>query len=226
MTTDTPLYNLPSASLLTLARLPALKSLNFSDVTAEERQNAELYYLSRIASELAGVGSSDRERRRVLEEHARYAELCEVYGEPVVPRDEGEDLAAGKLEAMIVEFTFYLVNKEGKVVAEKKKDVPRSVDVYRMKGIVGILFGIRPLGCRLVWETGEWDPIKGEDEGWSCSEEEEEEVVDKSRVEKHRVTDETEKGKWVRREMELEDGTKDVGFWVDVREARVRVESR
>lgn len=157
----------------------------------------------------------------MLEEHPRYAELCEVYGEPAVPRGEGADVAAGTLEAMIVEFTFYMIDKQGKVMAEKKKDVPRSVDVYRMKGIVGLLFGISPLGCRLVWETEEWDPVKGEEEGWSCSEDE-----DESGVEKNKVKDENEKGKWVRREMELEDGTKDVGFWVDGREARVRVELR
>lgn len=159
----------------------------------------------------------------MLEEHPRYAELCEVYCEPAVPRDAEVDVAAGTLEAMIVEFTFYMIDKEGTVVAEKKKDIPRAVDVYRMKGIVGLLFGIRPLGCRLVWETGEWDPVKGEEEGWSCSEDEDN---DQSEVEKDKATDEQEKGKWVRREMELEDGTKDVGFWVDGREARVRVELR
>ena len=159
----------------------------------------------------------------MLEENPRYAELCEVYGEPAVPRDAEVDVAAGTLEAMIVEFTFYMIDKEGTVVAEKKKDIPRAVDVYRMKGIVGFLFGIRPLGCRLVWETGEWDPVKGEEEGWSCSEDEDN---DQSEVEKDKAADEQEKGKWVRREMELEDGTKDVGFWVDGREARVRVELR
>ncbi|MCJ1461526.1 hypothetical protein MMC07_000123 [Pseudocyphellaria aurata] len=225
VTTDTPLCAIPSASLLTIARLPALKSLNFSDVTVEERQNAEPYYLSQIARELAAVGSSDGERRRVLEEHPRYAELCEVYGDPAAPRDR-DDLVPGTLEAMIVKFTFYLIDKEGKAVGEKKKDIPRSVDVYRVKGIVGLLFGIRPLGCRLVWETEVWDPVKGEEEGWSCSEEEDEVGNDESGVERDKVMRENEKGKWVRREMELEDGIKDVGFWIDGREARVRVELR
>lgn len=166
----------------------------------------------------------------MLEEHPRYAELCEVYGDPAIPRDERGDLVAGTLEAMIVKFTFYLIDKEGKVVAEKKKDIPRSVDVYRVKGIVGLLFGIRPLGCKLVWETGVWDPVKGEEEGWSCSEEEDEGGDeggdDESGLERDKVMRENEKGKWVRREMELEDGIKDVGFWVDGREARVRVELR
>lgn len=161
----------------------------------------------------------------MLEENPRYTELCEIYGEPAVLRNGGQDVAAGTLEAMIVEFTFYMIDKEGKMVAEKKKDVPRSVDVYRMKGIVGLLFGIRPLGCRLVWETGEWDPVKGEEEGWSCSEDEDD-YDDESRVEKDEVMNENEKGNWVRREMELEDGTKEVGFWIDGREARVRVELR
>ena len=34
------------------------------------------------------------------------------------------------------------------------------------------------------------------------------------------------KGKWVRREVELVDGTREVGFWIEDRMARVRVEVR
>ena len=33
-------------------------------------------------------------------------------------------------------------------------------------------------------------------------------------------------GRWVRREVELLDGTREVGFWIEGREARVRVEWR
>jgi hypothetical protein len=33
-----------------------------------------------------------------------------------------------------------------------------------------------------------------------------------------------EKGRWMRREVELEDGTRQIGFWIDGMEAKVRVE--
>ncbi len=149
----------------------------------------------------------------------RYAELCEVYGEPAMLRraDEKTSVGAGTLEARIVKFTFYSTI-EG-VMSEKKKDIPCSADTYRVKGIVGRLFGIRPSRCRLVWEMGEWDPVGPEEEGWSCSEEDDD---GKGLI----VDDEKKKGAWVKREVELLDSTKDVGFWIDSREARVRIELR
>lgn len=132
---------------------------------------------------------------------------------------------------------------------EKQKDIPRTIDIYRLKGIVGRLFGIqRPLGCTLIWETGEWDPVKGEEEedgGWSCDEDEEydgegEEGKGERKVKTEEPEPETKKRgpdpgkenkkeqgqKWTRREIELVDGTHDIGFWIESREARVRVELR
>lgn len=148
-------------------------------------------------------------------------------------------------------------NGAEETTVEKKQDIPRTIDVYRLKGIVGRLFGIRPIGCKLIWETGEWDPVKGEEDGWSCSEEEEiprdaagfdyhsgaekrddfyiEEAEKQAQAQAH----EQEQGQqhekkhhnhnqseWTRREIELEDSTRDVGFWIDGREAVVRVERR
>lgn len=222
--TNTPLSRLPSAFLLTLARHPALKSLNFSDVKPAERQNAELYYLSVIALELSETSSQD-DKKRILTEHPRYSELCATHGEPTAlkKKDDSIDVAPGTLEARVVEFTFYSTI-DGNMV-EKKKDIPRSFDVYRIKGIVGRLLGVRPLGCKLIWEMGEWDPMGREDEDiWSCSEEEgDDDDQDQIRAE---ADEGNREGKWVKREVELVDGTKDVGFWIDRREARIRVELR
>lgn len=141
----------------------------------------------------------------------------------------------------------------GETIVEKKQDIPRTIDIYRLKGIVGRLFGIRPMRCRLIWETGEWDPVKSEEDGWSCSEEEEfprqEEAADERsgagksddlnkkqgvatreqeqrQKEKEKEKKKEKKKQWTRREIELEDSTRDVGFWIEVREAVVRVERR
>lgn len=189
-----------------------------------ERQNAELYYLSVIALELSEI-SSQADKNRILTEHPRFPELCAIHGEPtsLTKKDESIGIAPGTFEARVVEFTFYSII-DGNVV-EKKKDIPRSFDVYRIKGIVGRLLGVRPLGCKLIWEMGEWDPVGREDEDiWSCSEEGgEDDDQDRNRAE----SDEgNSRGKWVKREVELVDGTKDVGFWIDRREARIRVEPR
>lgn len=188
-----------------------------------ERQNAELYYLSRIALELSKALSQE-DKKRILTEHPRYPELCAIYGEPIAhkKKDESTGIAPGTLEARIVEFTFYSI-VDGKMV-EKKKDIPRSFDVYRIKGIVGRLFGVRPLECKLIWEMGEWDPVGREEaDVWSCNEEEGDDDQSRSRAE---ADDGKSRGKWVKREVELVDGTKGVGFWIDRREARTRVEPR
>lgn len=189
-----------------------------------ERQNAELYYLSVIALELSEA-SSQEDKKRILNDHPRYPELCAIYGEPtaVKKKDGIAGIAPGTLEARIVEFSFYSII-DGNMV-EKKKDIPRSFDIYRIKGIVGRLFGVKPMECKLIWEMGEWDPVgRDEDDVWSCSEEEEDDDDQgRSRAE---ADNGKSRGKWVKREVELVDGTKDVGFWIDGREARIRVEPR
>lgn len=117
---------------------------------------------------------------------------------------------------------------------EKRKLITRTVDVYRLKGIVGHLFGIRPFSIKLVWETDEWDPVGEGDGGWSVSEDDDSSSASSSSSEnkerrvassKQKFTREDKK-LWKRREMELVDGTREVGFFVEGTEARVRVEAR
>lgn len=41
------------------------------------------------------------------------------------------------------------------------------------------MFGLRPMGLRLVWETDEWDPVPSlndDDDNWGVSDEEEDAV--------------------------------------------------
>jgi hypothetical protein len=62
--------------MLTLARLPEhVSMLNHTRVLPAERQNAEMYYLGRIAKELAAVGETEEEE--VLRRHGRWGVLCE-----------------------------------------------------------------------------------------------------------------------------------------------------
>ena len=58
-----------------------------------------------------------------------------------------------------------------------EKRLPRTVGIYALKGIVGRLFNLRPMALRLVWETGEWDPIPGlDDDDWGVSDSDDENV--------------------------------------------------
>jgi hypothetical protein len=60
--------------MLTLARLSQLENLNFSRIAPQERRDAEMYYLSRIAKAAAAV-PEDKEAE-LLADHPRYSELC------------------------------------------------------------------------------------------------------------------------------------------------------
>lgn len=254
LTTHAPLNTFPSSKLLTIARLPTLTELNYSPITAAERQNAELYYLSTVVKQLEAAGTP-AEEKEIMNEHPRWTELCKVHGEPSIEKKSAEQLAAGTLGARLTEFTFYMTEidletgrkdawqhegdeiespkpldiDQGSDLVSKSQLIPRTVDVYRLKGIVGRLFGIRPMSCKLIWETREWDPVGSEEEdGWSVSADESDDGDGGPSGEaKVREQDqERDRTRWERREMELVDGTREVGFWVEGKKARVRVELR
>ncbi|KFX92062.1 hypothetical protein V490_05582 [Pseudogymnoascus sp. VKM F-3557] len=204
--------------MLTLARLANLKSLNFSSITPAERTNAEIFYLSRIGKEMAAV--PETEESTVTRNHRRYSELCKIYEAPVVRRAE-KAINPDLLEARLIKFTFCL--PAGTLPGQtseisKVQEIPRGFDVYRIKGIVGKLFDVRPLSLCLIWETGEWDPVAGyEDEEYDSEDLEEGDGSVTVDAESRNA-----KGKWMRREVELEDSTRQVGNSVDGMEAKVR----
>jgi hypothetical protein len=194
-----------------------------------------MYYLSRIGKALAAVPEADEPK--ALLQHRRYTELCDreiplnlhyalklttkpVYGPPTVSRALPSALNPNSLEAHLINITFRLEPKG----ITKHQEIPKSVDVYRLKGIVGRMFGVRPLGTRVVWESDEWDPVGGSEGSYDDDCEEEEEGV--GEVLERGDKESREKGQWVRREVELEDGTREIGFWIDGREATLRVELR
>ena len=217
------------AYMFSVARLPTLKTLNFSSVTAADRADAEMFYLSRIARQLAAV--PEAAEGEVLAKHRRWAELCELYGEPPVVRQR--ELNPNFLEARLIATEFYFSHGETNTGVDKKRSIqiPKSFDIYAVKGIVGKLFGLPPLKLRLVWETGEWDPVGGFDEAGDSSEEEDLEAEWERKEEAGSLDDEMPQlarkgGRWVKREVELKDGPRQFGYCVDGLEAKIRVERR
>ncbi|KAK4193513.1 HotDog domain-containing protein [Podospora australis] len=208
------------AFMLIAARLPSLKTLNFSTVTPADRIEAEMFYLSRIAKQLATV--PEAAEGNVLARHRRWAELCELHGEPTVIRQK--ELNPTFLEARLITVKFhYESDAEGAAAVKKTIQIPKSFDIYDVKAVAGKLFGLRPLKLKLVWETGEWDPVAGFDEDGDSSDEEE---LDVEPVETQEVTAQSQKGgRWVKREVELKDGPRQFGYCVDGMEVKVRVKS-
>jgi hypothetical protein len=205
--------------MLTLARIGNLKTLNFSNISAEERRNAEMFYLSRIKQAMEMV--PETEEHTVTSQHKRYAQLCEIYGAPMVVRKSTEAINPDFLEARLIKFTFFFPpnSTSGHEGITKAIEIPKGFDIYRVKGIVGRLFNIPPLSLRLIWETGEWDPVAGYEE-----QAEDDEDSDNENMATPVTSD--NKGKWMKREVEIEDGTRQIGFCVDGMEATVRIELR
>lgn len=214
--------------MLTLARIANLKILNFSNITTADRMNVEMFYMSRIGKAMASVPES--EEHIITSQHRRFDELCKLYGAPTFVR-VGSTVNPDFLEARLIKFNFHMPSgtRDGQdSTITVTQEIPKGVDVYQVKGIVGRLFGLRPLSLRLIWETGEWDPVAGYEDLEEDSDEEDERGSDYLHGEalEQGETNDTgrEAGRWMRREVELEDGTRQIGFWVDGTEATVRIE--
>jgi hypothetical protein len=222
--------------MITIGRLGQIKVLNFVTINENDRANAEMFYLSRIAKQLATVPEDSG--GEVLKEHPRYQELCELYGDPDIIRRK--EMNPDFLEARLVNVTFRHVDPRGKTIGSlRTKQIPNSFDVYALKGMAGRLFGLPPLRIRLIWETGEWDPVAGYDEQEGDSSDEEEEVAeaemewavgkggsDDEALDRGKSAASAMVGRWVKREVELMDSPRALRFCVDGQEAKIRVEAR
>jgi hypothetical protein len=192
--------------MLTLARLGSLKTLNHSPVNPKERLNAESYYLSMIAKEVQFAPENLKDQ--VLKSHPRYNWLCEEYGEPDVQRSTNA-INPNSLAARLLRIRFYLADNASKTY---ESEIPMSCTAYTVLGMVGKHFDMRPLQCKLTWETGDWMPANRnvldlDEDDWDSDDSKEDRPSDR-----------------VMREVEIKPGTRSIGTWIDGSEATVRVE--
>jgi hypothetical protein len=192
--------------MLTLARLGNLKTLNHSPINPKERLNAESYYLSMIAKEVQFAPENLREQ--ILKSHPRYEWLCEEYGEPDVQRSANA-VNPNSLAARLLRIHFYLAADKSRIY---ETEIPMSCTAYTVLGMVGRHFDIKPMECKLLWETGDWVPAKSnvvdfDDDTWDSDNSEAEENLGRAM-----------------REVEIVPSTRSIGTWIDGSEATVRVE--
>jgi hypothetical protein len=225
---DNPVYGSTSSTLgiaaapenghmLTVARIARLETLNFRKITPAERLDAETFYLARIGKEMALV-PQDQEHL-VAAMHARFEELCVKYERPTIIRYDDADIDPNLLEGRLIKFTFYLPPNTVPFQQDTitlSREIPKSFDIYRAKGIIGDLFKIDPWHLKLTWETGEWDPVGGYTEAEVGGDEEEDADFEEEAT--------RENGRMVKREVELKNSTRLVGNYVDGNVATVRVE--
>ncbi|KAI9700184.1 MAG: hypothetical protein M1820_006852 [Bogoriella megaspora] len=210
---DGKLMSADDGYAITIARLPKLTVLNFSPITPKDRFNAETFYLSTIAAELATV--AEGQGGQVIKKHWRYAELCKEYGDPVIKRSAAK-VVSNTLGARLIQMQCYVIGgalhqPHSRPEHEFVLEVPGSLQVYSVMGYVGKQLGIPPMRVKLVWETDEWDPVKSKTTG-SDSEDEEE------------IATPRRKATMVKREVVIVAGTRSIGTWIECRKARVRVE--
>lgn len=193
-----------------------------------------MYYLSLIGKELSAT--TEEEEPATLATHPRYSELCELYVEPTIARAVVSDSSGARIihprsvAARLVRMAFHLPLGNDNSISQVK-EIPGSFDTYQVKALVSRLFGLPAFGFRLVWETDEWDPVEKEvgDEGvveWDEDSEDEDRPDIGSGLETARDGDGLDKSRFVRREVELVDSTRDIGFLFqsEVGEVRIRVE--
>lgn len=219
--------------MLTIARLSPLTSLNYSPIPAKERLNAESYYLSLIAKELACAPK--RERAELLKAHPRYDDLCAEYGAPVVAGREGT-LNPNSLAARLVRLNVR-ARFPSETPAEPDADadhtvtleIPARCTAYTLLGLVSRTFAIAPTKLRLVWETGDWIAAPraavGESGSDSDSNAEVEDGDDDGEGTAEGEEREKARGR-VMREVEIVPGTRSIGTWIEGMEGTIRAEVR
>lgn len=237
---NNPLYPTPVQSpsiqdteenfMITVGRIGTLKTLNFSKITTTERNNAEIYYLSKIAQELTEVSEDNVDI--VLSRHKRFKELCNEWGPPIISREgaKSHDPVA-RVEGRLINFTFKQLNINSKedCMLTIYREIPKSIDVYRVRGLVAKLFGISVLDLRLIWETGEWDPVAGyEFDEIQNSDTDDDTAFTENDIciKKEMVRRKDKNSRWQKREVEIIDSTRQIGNCIEGANAVVRVESK
>jgi len=200
-------------SLLIIARLPKLKSLNYSTVTGKEKLSGEKLYLSLIGEELS-IAPTDQESV-IISKHPRYHELCEEYGDPNVQRRNEQNVNPSSLAARLVRCRFHTKpsHRSSSQIADFTLELPKSMNLYAVYGMVGRHLEQSTQRLRLVWESGERDPVaasasnKQGIQEWDSEDEDEGVMVD-----------------WAERKIDLIPGTRPLGTLIEKDEATIVVE--
>ncbi len=173
---------------LTLARIPGLKSLNYTNVTQRDREEGEIYYLSvaerEIRSLLEGSDAQGTPRMEVKVALARgnhplYSPLCAKYDRediihkflesqsttkaPITSSDSKCHLATyapGTLGSRLVDAYFYIPSPSLSTSTPFHRPLPTTISVYRLKSLIAHHFHLPALSFKLIYESHEYDPVE------------------------------------------------------------------
>ena len=167
---------------LTLARIPNLETLNYTTITARDREEGEIYYL--VSAEKAWrsgqstPASLNYQRASFAQEFRRYEDLCIKYDRESIfaehisqesklqQSDKERTYPPGSLGARLINTTFYLPSnttpnrQQPDQHRSQTRLIPRATDVYTLKSLVTSHFFLPPLQFRLIYESPELDPVR------------------------------------------------------------------
>lgn len=176
-----PVYSQPStvsastadaSYYLTLARIPLLKTLNYTTITVRDREEGEIYYLSVAEKDIRSIlsSSSDMHRTDLIAEasakYPLYTSLCAKYDRdstlvntaPIPSTTKtAPQYAPGTLGARLINTTFYIPGADEKTFT---RFLPPSISVYSLKALLQRRFKLPPLSFRLVYESNDLDPVQ------------------------------------------------------------------
>ena len=181
--------------------------------------------------------------------HPRYEALCNKYDrnpvfeqysqERAAARSTGtrQKFATGTLAARLVNARFHVPGPSQKVL---HRPIARTIDVYRIKALISREMELLPLQFRLVYESEELDPIhEGFEQNssdwdswgdWDVDGNDESNTVGNQEA-RHETWNNgvllRDGQKWKKREVEIVDGTKAWGDYIDdveIRDVSIRVE--
>ena len=173
---------------LTLARIPSLKSLNYTTITQRDREEGEIYYLSvaekEIRSLLEGSDAQDtpsREGKVALarQSHPLYSPLCVKYDRediiqafleaqsttkaPITSTETKSHLetyAPGTLGSRLVDAYFYIASPSSSTAPPFHRPLPTTISVYHLKSLIARHFHLPALSFKLIYESHEYDPVE------------------------------------------------------------------
>lgn len=174
---------------LTLARIPHLKSLNYTTITPRDREEGEIFYLSVATNEIKQILDSDassplspEEKVKVArQQHPLYSHLCATHDRDDVlerfllqskaqhnesgrAKSDLDAYAPGTLGSRLVDTYFYIPDPSTTVASVHfttfRRHLPTTVSVYRLKSLIAKRFNLPALRFRLIYESHEYDPIE------------------------------------------------------------------
>lgn len=233
---------------LTLARIPTLLSLNHSTITSRDREEGEIYYISIAERELSAaiaeksLYSTERYVSNAKRQYPRYEELCRKYErDSVLDKKQSASketsaqtsYAPGTLGVRLVKTRFYIPQTDegsratdGVIPTAFSRLIPRTISVYTLKAFLTRTFSLPALQFRLIYESPELDPVvaprgsndRADWESWGD--------WDLDHPLKDPDAAEKQGKKWKKREVEILDGTREWGFYIEegVIDATIRIE--